>query len=169
MRLTSFLVRDAIVPQLSVTAAGVNPEDVTAVAAVKERVIAEMANALLKAGCFQESDLPEIVRAVMARERIGTTGIGQGIAIPHSRHSAVNRLIGNLAIAREGLPFRSLDGEPASIFVLLLSPQDQPGVHLRALEAVVRTTRDEEFVRRLRACQTQDEIWHLLETTAPGW
>jgi PTS system nitrogen regulatory IIA component len=169
MRLTNFLVREAIVPRLTVSAAGVNPDDAEAVAAVKERVIAEMSGALLRAGCFQETDLPEIVRAVMARERIGTTGIGQGIAIPHSRHPSVNRLIGNLAIAPDGLPFRSLDGEPASIFVLLLSPQDQPGVHLRALEAVVRTMKDEAFVRRLRAAQTQDEIWTLLETVAPGW
>jgi nitrogen PTS system EIIA component len=169
MRLTNFLVREAIVPQLSVSAAGVNPEDAEAVGAVKERVVAEMAGALLKAGCFPEADLPEIVRVVMARERIGTTGIGQGIAIPHSRHPSVNRLIGTLAIARDGLPFRSLDGEPASIFVLLLSPQDQPGVHLRALEAVVRATKDEEFVRRLRAARTQDEIWNLLETAAPAW
>ena len=169
MRLTNFLVRDAIVPRLTASAAGVNPEDADAVAGVKERVIAEMAQALLKAGCFQETDLPEIVRAVMARERIGTTGIGQGIAIPHSRHPSVNRLIGNLAVAPAGLPFRSLDGEAASVFVLLLSPQDQPGVHLRALEAVVRTMRDEDFVRRLRATQTQDEIWNLLETAAPGW
>jgi PTS system nitrogen regulatory IIA component len=81
----------------------------------------------------------------------------------------VERLIGSLAISRDGIPFKSLDGEPAYVFVLLVSPQDQPGVHLRALEAVVRTMRDEEFVRRLRACQTQDEIWNLLETAAPGW
>jgi mannitol/fructose-specific phosphotransferase system IIA component (Ntr-type) len=169
MRLTNFLVREAIVPQLSVSAAGVNPEDADAVAAVKERVVAEMAGALLRAGCFPESDLPEIIRVVMARERIGTTGIGQGIAIPHSRHPSITRLIGTLAISREGLPFRSLDGEPASIFVLLLSPQDQPGVHLRALEAVVRATKDEEFVRKLRAAQTRDEIWNLLEGAAPAW
>jgi PTS system nitrogen regulatory IIA component len=169
MRLTNFLIRDAVVPRLSVSAAGVAPDDAEAVAGVKERVIAEMAGSLQRAGCFQESDLPEIVRAVMARERIGTTGIGQGIAIPHSRHPSVNRLIGTLAVAPEGLPFRSLDGEPASVFVLLLSPQDQPGVHLRALEAVVRTMKDETFVRRLRAARTQDEIWDLLETAAPSW
>jgi mannitol/fructose-specific phosphotransferase system IIA component (Ntr-type) len=169
MRLTNFLVRDAIVPRLSVSAAGVNPDDAEAVGRVKEQAIAEMANALRVAGCFHETDQPEIVRAVMARERIGTTGIGQGIAIPHSRHPSVDRLIGNLAISQDGLPFKSLDGEPAFVFVLLLSPHDQPGVHLRALEAVVRTMRDEDFVRRLRACQTRDEIWTLLQTAAPGW
>ncbi|MBA4189395.1 MAG: PTS fructose transporter subunit IIA [Planctomycetaceae bacterium] len=169
MRLTNFLVRDAIIPRLSVSAAGVNPDDAEAVGRVKEQVVAEMSGSLRAAGCFRDGDLPDIVRAVMARERIGTTGIGQGIAIPHTRHPAIDRLIGTLALASDGLPFKSLDTEPAFVFVLLLSPHDQPGVHLRALEAVVRTMRDEEFVKRLRACGTQDEIWNLLETAAPGW
>ncbi|VTU01105.1 pts iia-like nitrogen-regulatory protein : Phosphotransferase system mannitol/fructose-specifc IIA component (Ntr-type) OS=Singulisphaera acidiphila (strain ATCC BAA-1392 / DSM 18658 / VKM B-2454 / MOB10) GN=Sinac_3263 PE=4 SV=1: PTS_EIIA_2 [Gemmataceae bacterium] len=169
MRLTNFLVRDAILPRLSASAAGVSPEDADAVGRVKEQVVAEMSGALRAAGCFRDTDLPDIVRAVMARERIGTTGIGQGIAIPHTRHAAIDRLVGTLALAPAGLPFRSLDSEPAFVFVLLLSPHDQPGVHLRALEAVVRTMRDEEFVRRLRACETRDEIWNLLETAAPGW
>jgi PTS system fructose-specific IIA component/PTS system nitrogen regulatory IIA component len=53
--------------------------------------------------------------------------------------------------------------------VLLVSPQERPGDHLRALEAVVRTMRDETFVRRLRACANQDEIWSLLESANPGW
>jgi nitrogen PTS system EIIA component len=169
MRLTNFLVRDAILPHLAASAAGVHPDDAEAVGRVKEGVIAEMAGALRAAGCFRDADTADVVRAVMGRERIGTTGIGQGIAIPHSRHPAVDKLIGTLALAPTGLPFRSLDGEPAYVFVLLVSPQDQPGVHLRALEAVVRTMRDEEFVRRLRACQTRDEIWALLEGAAPGW
>lgn len=169
MRLTNFLVRDAIIPRLSASSVGVNPEDAEAVGRVKEQVVAEMCGALRAAGCFRDTDLPDIVRAVMAREKIGTTGIGQGIAIPHTRHAALDRLVGTLALAGGGLPFRSLDNEPAYVFVLLLSPHDQPGLHLRALEAVVRTMRDEEFVRKLRACATQDEIWNLLETAAPGW
>jgi PTS system fructose-specific IIA component/PTS system nitrogen regulatory IIA component len=53
--------------------------------------------------------------------------------------------------------------------VLLVSPQDRPGDHLRALEAVVRTMRNDQFVQQLRACQTREEIWALLENTAPGW
>jgi len=169
MRLTNFLVRDAVIPNLAATAIGVDPRDQTAVRLVKQQVIGEMVAGLRKAGYFRDDDQQDIVKAVMRREELGTTGIGHGIAIPHSRHPSVDRLIGTLALARNGVPFESLDGEPVYVFFLLVSPQDRPGDHLRALEAVVRTMRDEEFVRRLRACQTADEIWTLLESAAPGW
>ncbi len=169
MRLTNFLVRDAIIPNLTVTATSVDSRDATAVTGVKERVVTEMVGALRKSGYFREDDLGDIVSAVMRREQLGTTGIGHGIAIPHSRHPSVDRLIGTLAVAREGLPFESLDGGPVYVFVLLVSPQERPGDHLRALEAVVRTMRDEDFVRRLRECNTPEEIWALLETASPGW
>jgi len=168
MRLTNFIVRDAIVPALAATAAGVNPRDGAAVTGVKERVIREMVHGLHGAGYFREADLDDLSRAVLRREQLGTTGIGKNIAIPHPRHPAVDRLIGTLALAPTGLPFDSLDGEPVYVFVLLVSPQDRPGDHLRALEAVVRTMRNDDFVRQLRACTTRDEIWALLEN-APGW
>ena len=169
MRLTNFLVRDAIVPALATTARGVDPRDPSAVARVKEAVIREMVTALSGAGFFRGADLDDIVRAVMRREQLGTTGIGRHIAIPHSRHTAVDRLIGTLAVSPDGLPFDSLDGEPVYVFVLLVSPQDRPGDHLRALESVVRAMRNEEFVRQLRACKTTDEIWALLEAASGGW
>lgn len=168
MRLTNFIVRDAIIPALATTAADVNPRDTAAVAGVKERVIREMVGGLHAAGHFGGGDLEDIIKAVLRREQLGTTGIGKHIAIPHSRHPAVDRLIGTLALSKTGLPFESLDGEPVNVFVLLVSPQDRPGDHLRALEAVVRTMRNEEYVNQLRACTTRDEVWALLEN-APGW
>ncbi len=154
MRLTNFIVRDAIVPALSV-AADPHTRDPAAVADVKEKVIRELVQSLHAAGHFRDADVPDIVRAVLRREQLGTTGIGKNIAIPHSRHAAVDRLIGTLALSKDGLPFESLDGEPVYVFVLLVSPADRPGDHLRALEAVVRTMKNDEFVRRLRACTTR--------------
>ena len=154
------------VPTLVTQAAEYDPAAVTR---VKEQVIREMVAGLHGAGYFRDADLDDIVRAVIRREQLGTTGIGKNIAIPHSRHASVDRLVGSLALSREGLPVDSLDGEQVYVFVLLLSPQDRPGDHLRALEAVVRTMKNEEFVKALRACQTREEIWALLESTAPGW
>jgi nitrogen PTS system EIIA component len=168
MRLTNFIVRDAIIPSLKTTAADVISRDPAAVSVVKERVIREMVESLAAAGCFPTADLEDITKAVLRREQLGTTGIGKNIAIPHSRHLSVDRLVGTLALAPGGLPFESLDGEMVYVFILLVSPQERPGDHLRALEAVVRTMRNDEYVKQLRACTTKDEIWTLLDN-APGW
>lgn len=164
MRLTNFLVREALIPALPVSGRGVDPRDAAAVARIKDAVIREMVTSLSEAGFFRGADLNDIVKAVLKREQLGTTGIGRNIAIPHSRHAAVDRLIGTMAIAPDGLPFDSLDGEPVYVFILLVSPQERPGDHLRALESVVRTMRNEDFVRQLRACKTRDELWTLLES-----
>jgi PTS system fructose-specific IIA component/PTS system nitrogen regulatory IIA component len=169
MRLCNFIAHDAIIPALAVAAPPGGARDAASVRAVKESVIREMVGSLHAAGHLRAADVDEIVKAVLRREDLGTTGIGRHIAIPHSRHPSVDRLIGTLALSRDGLPFDSLDSESVYVFVLLVSPQDRPGDHLRALEAVVRTMRNDEFVRQLRGCQTRDEIWALLENAAPGW
>lgn len=169
MRLCNFIVRDAIIPALAAPAPEGDARDLAAVSRVKEAVVREMVGALHAAGHFRAEDVDEIVQAILRREQLGTTGIGRHIAIPHSRHPAVDRLIGTLALSRDGLPFDSLDGEPVYVFVLLVSPHDRPGDHLRALEAVVRTMRNDEFVRQLRGCETREDVWTLLEGAAPGW
>ncbi|MFO0798890.1 MAG: PTS sugar transporter subunit IIA [Gemmataceae bacterium] len=167
MRLPNFIVPEAIIPALSTSAADVNPKDAAAVAGVKERVVRELVAALQEARAFGPEHTDDVVKEVMRREQLGTTGIGRNIAIPHSRHAAAEKLIGALGIAPNGLPFDSLDGEPVYVFVLLVSPKDRPGDHLRALEAVVRTMRNEDYVKQLRACTTKAEVWNLLEA-APG-
>jgi PTS system fructose-specific IIA component/PTS system nitrogen regulatory IIA component len=150
MRMTSFLKRDAILPAVSATS--------------RDDAIAEMVQALQAAGAFDPSGTPDIIAAVLRREQLGSTGIGRGIAIPHSRHASVSQLVGALALCPrpEGIGFDAIDGEPVHVMVLLISPQDQPGHHLRALDSVVQALRDDAFLARLRACQTADEIWGLL-------
>jgi PTS system fructose-specific IIA component/PTS system nitrogen regulatory IIA component len=108
----------------------------------------------------------DIVRAILKREQLGSTGIGRGIAIPHAKHASVDRLTGTVALSHGGVAFDSIDGEPVYVYVLLISPQDRPGDHLRALENVVRAMRDDAFVRSLRDATTRDEIWKLLDDAA---
>ena len=151
MRMSDFVVRDAIVPDLH--------------AATKEAVIRGMVQSLHAAGYFRDSDLEDIIRAILKRELLGSTGIGRGVAIPHTKHAGVDRLVGTVAVSHTGVPFESLDGEPVFIFVLLISPQDKPGDHLRALENVSRCLRDDNFVRALRAATTREEISALLDRT----
>jgi mannitol/fructose-specific phosphotransferase system IIA component (Ntr-type) len=148
MRMIDFVVRDAIVPELT--------------AATKEGVIREMIGSLSNAGLFKGGETEDIVKAVLKRELLGSTGIGRGVAIPHTKHTSVERLIGTVALSRPGVSFDSLDGEPVHVFVLLVSPQDRPGDHLRALENVSRSLRDDSFVRSLRQATSREAIWDLL-------
>jgi nitrogen PTS system EIIA component len=151
MRMSDFVVREAIVPDLTAT--------------TKEAVIRGMVESLHAAGHFRGADLEDIIRAILKRELLGSTGIGRGVAIPHTKHAGVDRLVGTVAVSHAGVPFESLDGEPVFIFVLLISPQDRPGDHLRALENVSRCLRDDHFVRALRQAKTREEISALLDRT----
>ncbi|MFN4258217.1 MAG: PTS sugar transporter subunit IIA [Gemmataceae bacterium] len=148
MRMSDFVVRDAILPDLSAT--------------TKEGVIREMVESLRDAGYFKGGELEDIVKAILKRETLGSTGIGRGVAIPHTKHGCVDRLVGTVGISRQGVAFNSVDGEPVYVLVLLISPQDRPGDHLRALENVARSMRDDGFVRSLRAATARDAIWDLL-------
>jgi mannitol/fructose-specific phosphotransferase system IIA component (Ntr-type) len=148
MRMSDFVVRDAIIPELTATS--------------KEGVIREMVQSLRAADQFR-ADVDDIIRAILKRELLGSTGIGRGVAIPHTKHNGVDRLIGTVAVSRPGVAFESLDGEPVHVFVLLISPQDRPGDHLRALENVSRCLRDDNFVRSLRQATTREDISRLLD------
>jgi PTS system fructose-specific IIA component/PTS system nitrogen regulatory IIA component len=149
MRMSDFVVREAIVPDLA--------------ASTKEGVIREMVERLRSAGVFLGTDTEDVVRAIQKREQLGSTGIGRGIAIPHTKHASVDRLVGTIGVSHAGVPFDSLDGEPVYVFVLLVSPQDRPGDHLRALENVSRRLRDDNFIAALRSAHTIEEVWALLE------
>ena len=155
MRMSDFVVREAIIPDLKAT--------------TKEGAIREMVEGLRVAGYFRGAEPEDIIKAILKREQLGSTGIGRAVAIPHSKHTSVDRLIGSLAISKAGIPFDSVDGEPVHVLVLLISPQDRPGDHLRALENVARTMRDDGFVRSLIQSATREAIWSLLEEAPGQW
>ena len=149
MRMSDFVVRDAIIPDLA--------------AANKEGVIREMVASLRAAGGFREGDLEDVVRAILKRELLGSTGIGRGVAIPHTKHNSVERLVGTVAVSHNGVSFESLDGEPVHVFVLLISPQDRPGDHLRAWKTSPAVSATTASSGRCAGAKTRDEIWALLE------
>ena len=132
-------------------------------AATKEGVIREMAQSLVDAGKIAPGDLEGIVKAIMKREDLGSTGIGRGVAVPHTKHPSVNKLVGTVAVSQQGIDFQSLDGEPVQLFFLLVSPPDRPGDHLRALEHISRQLRDDSFCKLLKAAKGPMDIQHLLE------
>ncbi len=129
----------------------------------KEGVIREMVQALLDAGRIRVDQMESIVRAILNREELGSTGIGRGVAVPHTKHPSVDGLVGTVGVSSEGVDFDSLDGERVYLFFLLISPPDRPGDHLRALENISRQLRDDTFCRFLKQSKTAEEIRQLLE------
>jgi nitrogen PTS system EIIA component len=147
-RMSEFVIREAIIPELQASA--------------KEGVIREMVTSIKGTGQFATTDTEEIVGSVMRREQLGSTGIGRMIAIPHAKHPGAGKLIGTVALSKTGVPFDSIDGQNVHVVVLLISPQDQPGNHLRALENVVRKMRNPQFVEDLRKSQNRDDVWKVI-------
>src|SRR5688572_24125215 len=112
----------------------------------KEAVIREMGTALVEAGKIDQEQYESIVRAILKREELGSTGIGRGVAVPHTKHPSVEELVGAVAVSTEGVDFDSLDGEKVHLLFLLISPPDRPGDHLRALENISRQRSEERRV-----------------------
>lgn len=115
-------------------------------ATTKEEVISELVDLLIKNGDIKKSHKGKVVEVLMAREALGSTAIGQGIAIPHGKTDCVDHLIGCLGVSKAGIDFDSLDGEPAHIFFLLVAPIDSAGPHLKALARISRLLKD-KFIR----------------------
>ena len=92
----------------------------------KPSVIQEMVASLAAAGAVRQEDATGIVAAIMKREELGSTGIGRGVAVPHTKHPSVSKLIGTVGISHHGVDFDSLDGEKVHLMFLLISPPDRP-------------------------------------------
>jgi PTS system fructose-specific IIA component/PTS system nitrogen regulatory IIA component len=128
----------------------------------KEEVIAELVQSLVDAGEIMEKDRDDIIKAIMRREELGSTGIGRGVAVPHTKHPSVKKLVGTVGVSSSGLDFESLDGQKACLFFLLVSPPDRPGDHLRALENISRQLRDDQFCKVLSQSKSAQDILQLL-------
>jgi nitrogen PTS system EIIA component len=129
----------------------------------KPTAIRELVESLAQSGAIAEADVPGIVAAIMKREELGSTGIGRGVAVPHTKHASVERLVGTVGVSVEGVDFNSLDGDKVHLLFLLVSPPDRPGDHLRALENISRQLRDDTFCRFLKQARTPHDIQQLLE------
>ena len=149
MKFSDFICRDAIRADLQ--------------AVDKEGAIREMVQGLVNTKRVEATEFESIVKAIMKREELGSTGIGRGVAVPHTKHPSVDRLAGTVAVSPAGVDFASLDGETVHLFFLLISPPDRPGDHLRALENISRQLRDDTFCRFLKQAKTPEEIGQLLD------
>ena len=148
MKISEFLCKEALTNDLKATS--------------KTEVIQEMVDLLIDAGAIEKKYKNKVIEVLMAREALGSTAIGQGIAIPHGKSDSTDQLVAALAISKKGIDFDSLDGEAAHIFFLLVAPIDSAGPHLKALARVSRLLKDKFFRESLKNTKTSKEMLELI-------
>ncbi|HOW73859.1 MAG TPA: PTS sugar transporter subunit IIA [Phycisphaerae bacterium] len=149
MTVSEMVRRGAIVPDLS--------------ARTKVPALAELLAALLNVGGIAQEELPEAATALLARERLGTTGIGRGIAVPHAKHNAIPGTVAVLGRSTCGIDFASLDGEPVHLLLMILSNRQSSEGHLRALASAARLFGDERLIRAVQQATSAEGMLHVIE------
>jgi len=130
-------------------------------AETKEAAIRELVGALAAAGKIIDAETA--VGAVLDREAKGSTGLEEGIAVPHGKTIAARELTIAIGVSPDGVPFGSMDGKPARLFFLLLAPPDKAGPHIEALAEIARMSRSKAFCASLMACRSPAELVRLLK------
>ena len=108
-------------------------------------------------------DQEHLVKVLMEREQLGSTGIGGGIGIPHGKLKEIDSLVLGFGLSRSGVDFESLDGKPTHIFFLLITPEDSTGLHLKLLARISRILKDDPFKTRLLNATSGDEILQIIQ------
>lgn len=145
MDLSDLLVIDAVLPRLK--------------SANKKQALQEMA---AKAAALTGRDERDIFETLMQREKLGSTGVGHGVAIPHGKLVGLDRLVGVFALLDRPIDFDSLDGEPVDVMFLLLAPESAGADHLKALARIARVLRDDATAAKLRASDDASAMFALL-------
>jgi len=126
----------------------------------KEAVIRELLQLLVDAGRLNDFDTA--YDALLAREAKGSTGLEDGIAVPHAKTDTVPSITLAMGIAPDGIDFQALDGKPSTLFFLMLAPPDQSGPHIEALSEIARLTQSKSFCRMLLRAQDAEEAAELM-------
>ncbi|MCX7698763.1 MAG: PTS sugar transporter subunit IIA [Candidatus Goldbacteria bacterium] len=147
MRILDFLSKDSI--------------EINLKSKSKKEVIEELVDIL--SGKEAIVDKKIIIESLIEREELGSTGVGQGIAIPHSKTKGVKELIGAFGVSKQGIDFEALDGEPVHIFFLLLAPEGAAGIMLKALARVSNFLKNKYYRKKILEAKTKEDIVAILE------
>ncbi len=149
MKLTSIVVRNAIVPRLK--------------SHRRDDAIGELLDALAQAGAIEGTKREEFHKAVVKREKRGSTGIGHGVAVPHVKAAGMPSVIVAVGLSDRGVEFNALDRQPVHAIFLLVSPEERPEEHIAAMETIVGSLGKDQFRRFLRQAKGVEEVVALLE------
>ncbi|MDR1087051.1 MAG: PTS sugar transporter subunit IIA [Endomicrobium sp.] len=147
MKIMDFLSQDTIIVDLKATD--------------KKSAIIELTEVLKNNKKIKNSE--DIINIVLEREKLGSTGIGQGVAIPHGKTDLLQEQVGVLGISRKGIEFNSLDGEPVHIIFLLVGPIEVAGQHLKALSRISRLFKDKFLRQAIKEAKTTQEVVKLIQ------
>ena len=142
MKIMDILVKEAVILDLGVRS--------------KNEVLAEMANALAK--CEPQIEADRLLEILLEREALQSTGIGDGVAIPHGKMAGLDRLVASFARSSEGVDFESIDRRPTHHLFLLVVPEHSGGQYLKALARISRFFRDAAFRQQLTSAEKQSDI-----------
>lgn len=147
MKIVDFLSQEAVSVELA--------------AQTKEEAIKELVQLLHKSKKIKE--INQIVKILMEREELGSTGIGQGIAIPHGKSDTIRTIVAAFGISKKGINFDALDGESVNLIFLLVAPHDSAGAHLKALAKISRLLKDKFFRQALREAKDAKEVMKIIK------
>ena len=133
--------------------------------ASQKQLFQELAGLIIEANGL-DIEARDVVAAAVERERLGSTGVGNGVALPHARIEGIDRVMAGFARLAEPLDFDSVDGRPVDLVTFLLAPADAASAHLRALARVSRLLRREEQRAKLRAAPDAQSVFTLLTSDA---
>jgi PTS system nitrogen regulatory IIA component len=129
----------------------------------KPGVIEELVHHLVVLGHLTPETEKSVLQMLLAREKIGTTGLGNGVAVPHCRSSVTEDFIGVVGIDRQGIPFEAVDGEPVSFVFLLLAPLDRREQLIGILGRLIAIGRDKSQRLQLHGCRSAEAVYHFLQ------
>jgi len=147
MKIMDILVKDAVLLDLA--------------SAEKNAALRELAGAL--ASAEPHLDRARLLDVLLERERLQSTGIGDGVAIPHGKLPGLERLVASFARSRAGVDFDSIDGQKTHLFFLLVVPEHAGGMHLKALARISRFFRDAAFRKALEEAESRDDVFRAIE------
>ena len=148
MKLADFVVPGAVLPNITSTD--------------RNTVIRELVAALGASGAIAPSDADAIAASAIQRENQGSTGFGKGVAVPHVKHAKIPRIMAAIGRSEAGIDFAALDRSPVFTVVMLLSPPDQPEMHLQAMERIFSHLQRDQFRRFLRQADTVEAVMDLI-------
>jgi len=146
VKILDLLSAAAIIPELKATTKKAALEELVALLVAEKKV----------------QDGPAAVQILMEREKLGSTGIGQGIAIPHVKTDQAKVVVAAFGLSKKGISFDALDGEPVHIVFLLVAPPDSAVLHLKVLQRISRMLKDKFFRQSLREAKSTEEILRLI-------